>query len=179
MMSALQSTKQGSRVYWTIDTPNYSTSNHETRGSVRCRKAGCPAVHAVDSLQLLAACCWIDVTRHGSVNYVDDLFLGIGGLMQHEKTGLQELQHHLPQQQGMEHNTCQQDPATSTYIMCADDQPARQDEEHIQQQTEQPAPAWQNYSSVFTAAKAGMGGVDQQKVKQVVYAMSKVRNFNM
>lgn len=30
------------------------------------------------------------------------------------------------------------------------------------------------YSSVFTAAKAGMGGVDQQKVKQVVYEMSKV-----
>lgn len=44
------------------------------------------------------------------------------------------------------------------------------------QQHEQAAvPGWQSYSSVFTAAKAGMGGVDQQKVKQVVYEMSKVR----
>lgn len=44
-----------------------------------------------------------------------------------------------------------------------------------QHSEQQQAPAWQNYSSVFTAAKAGMGGVDQQKVKQVVYEMSKVR----
>lgn len=36
-------------------------------------------------------------------------------------------------------------------------------------------PEWQSYSSVFTNAKAGMGGVDQQKVKQVIYEMSKVR----
>jgi hypothetical protein len=42
------------------------------------------------------------------------------------------------------------------------------------QQAGQQAPAWQSYNSVFTAAKAGMGGVDQQKVKQVVYEMSKV-----
>lgn len=34
-------------------------------------------------------------------------------------------------------------------------------------------PAWQSYSSVFTAAKAGMQGVDQERVKQIVYEMSK------
>lgn len=44
-----------------------------------------------------------------------------------------------------------------------------------QQPEQEQAPAWQNYSTVFTAAKAGMGGVDQQKIKQVVYEMSKVR----
>jgi len=53
------------------------------------------------------------------------------------------------------------------------------EQQQVQQTTsvapEQPA-AWQNYSSVFTAAKAGMSGVDQQKVKQVVYEMSKVWN---
>lgn len=41
-----------------------------------------------------------------------------------------------------------------------------------------PAPgrreAWQDYSSVFTAAKAGMEGVDKDKVKRVVFEMSKV-----
>lgn len=62
----------------------------------------------------------------------------------------------------------------------ASDDPLQQQGPPEQQQTtsvapEQPA-AWQNYSSVFTAAKAGMSGVDQQKVKQVVYEMSKVWN---
>jgi hypothetical protein len=30
---------------------------------------------------------------------------------------------------------------------------------------------------VFTNAKAGMGGVDKEKVKRVVYEMSKVRRL--
>jgi hypothetical protein len=33
--------------------------------------------------------------------------------------------------------------------------------------------AWQDYQSVFTAAKAGMEGVDKEKVKKIVYEMSK------
>jgi DNA polymerase kappa len=33
--------------------------------------------------------------------------------------------------------------------------------------------AWQDYQSVFTAAKAGMDGVDKDKVKKTVYEMSK------
>jgi DNA polymerase kappa len=33
---------------------------------------------------------------------------------------------------------------------------------------------WKDYQSVFTAAKAGMEGVDKEKVKKVVYEMSKV-----
>lgn len=33
--------------------------------------------------------------------------------------------------------------------------------------------AWRDYSSVFTAAKAGMAGVDQDRVKRIVYEMSK------
>lgn len=36
-------------------------------------------------------------------------------------------------------------------------------------------PAWQCYNSVFTAAKAGMQNVDKEKVKKVVYEMSKVK----
>eukprot|EP00878_Enallax_costatus_P028564 GHUV01030860.1.p1 GENE.GHUV01030860.1~~GHUV01030860.1.p1 ORF type:complete len:153 (+),score=55.75 GHUV01030860.1:397-855(+) len=47
-------------------------------------------------------------------------------------------------------------------------------------QHEQPAavdgaskPAWQDYNSVFTAAKAGMQNVDKEKVKKIVYEMSK------
>jgi hypothetical protein len=35
------------------------------------------------------------------------------------------------------------------------------------------AQPWADYSSVFTAAKAGMQGVDQDHVKKVVYEMSK------
>jgi hypothetical protein len=77
-------------------------------------------------------------------------------------------------QQGMEPHMCQQYPATSADLQHADLQPSQQEEHQKQEQAEQPAPAWQSYSSVFTAAKAGMGGVDQQKVKQVVYEMSKV-----
>ena len=34
---------------------------------------------------------------------------------------------------------------------------------------------WKDYQSVFTAATAGMEGVDKDKVKKVVYEMSKVR----
>jgi hypothetical protein len=99
--------------------------------------------------------------------------------VQHEpgepKAEVQELQQHVEQQQqGTEPHMCQQYPATSADRQHADGQPAQQEDEQIQQPPEQPAPAWQNYSSVFTAAKAGMGGVDQQKVKQVVYEMSKV-----
>lgn len=55
-------------------------------------------------------------------------------------------------------------------------QHAAQPPQHPPEQT-QKAPRWQSYSSVFTAAKAGMGGVDQAKVKQVVYEMSKVRGM--
>ncbi|KAF6260719.1 hypothetical protein COO60DRAFT_856036 [Scenedesmus sp. NREL 46B-D3] len=34
-------------------------------------------------------------------------------------------------------------------------------------------PSWQQYSSVFTASKAGMQNVDKEKVKRVVFEMSK------
>lgn len=37
-------------------------------------------------------------------------------------------------------------------------------------------PAWKDYQSVFTAAKAGMQGVDKEKVQRIVYEMSKVNN---
>ncbi|GAQ82213.1 putative DNA repair protein [Klebsormidium nitens] len=42
-----------------------------------------------------------------------------------------------------------------------------------------PAPqsAWADYETVFTNAKAGMDGVDKDKVKQVVYEMSKGSRF--
>lgn len=33
---------------------------------------------------------------------------------------------------------------------------------------------WSNFETVFTNAKAGMGGVDKEHVKRVVYEMSKV-----
>jgi DNA polymerase kappa len=36
--------------------------------------------------------------------------------------------------------------------------------------------AWKDYQSVFTAAKAGMEGVDKERVKKTVYEMSKVEN---
>lgn len=64
----------------------------------------------------------------------------------------------------MQQHQAQTDPA-----------PQQPQQQHDGQQQQATAPGWQSYSSVFTAAKAGMGGVDQQKVKQVVYEMSKVR----
>jgi hypothetical protein len=89
------------------------------------------------------------------------------------KAGAQGLQQHMLQQQEIKADMCQQHVATG--MEYADGAPLKEDEAQVsQQQSEQPTPAWQNYSSVFTAAKAGMGGVDQQKVKQVVYEMSKV-----
>ena len=33
---------------------------------------------------------------------------------------------------------------------------------------------WSNFETVFTNAKAGMGGVDKEHVKRIVYEMSKV-----
>lgn len=33
---------------------------------------------------------------------------------------------------------------------------------------------WSNFETVFTNAKAGMGGVNKEHVKRVVYEMSKV-----
>lgn len=32
---------------------------------------------------------------------------------------------------------------------------------------------WQSYNSVYTTAKAGMEGVDKEKVQRIVYEMSK------
>ncbi len=34
---------------------------------------------------------------------------------------------------------------------------------------------WSNFETVFTNAKAGMAGVDKERVKRIVYEMSKVR----
>lgn len=86
--------------------------------------------------------------------------------MQHasEQPGVQQPQ--PPLQTALDHHASEQQ------IMQQQD--AGQFPEHPPEDTKQQAPAWQSYSSVFTAAKAGMGGVDQAKVKQVVYEMSKV-----
>jgi hypothetical protein len=86
--------------------------------------------------------------------------------MQHasEQPGVQQPQ--PPLQTALDHHASEQQ------IMQQQD--AGQLPEHPPEDTKQQAPAWQSYSSVFTAAKAGMGGVDQAKVKQVVYDMSKV-----
>jgi DNA repair exonuclease SbcCD nuclease subunit len=86
--------------------------------------------------------------------------------MQHasEQPGVQQPQ--PPLQTALSHHSSEQQ------IMQQQD--AGQLVEHPPEDTKQQAPAWQSYSSVFTAAKAGMGGVDQAKVKQVVYEMSKV-----
>ena len=45
------------------------------------------------------------------------------------------------------------------------------------QPTQAPQHAWQTTNTVFTNEKAGMSGVDKDRVKQIVYEMSKVRWF--
>lgn len=37
---------------------------------------------------------------------------------------------------------------------------------------------WSDFETVFTNAKAGMGGIDKEHVKRVVYEMSKVDHFD-
>lgn len=36
------------------------------------------------------------------------------------------------------------------------------------------APAWEKTNTVFTNEKAGMEGVDKDKIKKIIYEMSKV-----
>jgi hypothetical protein len=89
------------------------------------------------------------------------------GQRQQLQQQLQPLQpaNEAPQQHGM--------LVDDQHVLQAAHQPEQHDGQAAQQAGQQ-VPAWQSYNSVFTAAKAGMGGVDQQKVKQVVYEMSKV-----
>jgi DNA polymerase kappa len=87
--------------------------------------------------------------------------------------------HHGVTTGGAQHNPAAVSPpgrASSASSASPDAAASPQAQQH--QQQAQPSPrreAWQDYSSVFTNAKAGMAGVDKEHVKKVVYEMSKVR----